>query len=356
MVRAGLPRGGTQSRLTTSDETASASVNFGMSNSDDIPRLAAQAYHRATWGAPLCERYRSLEPRLRGLVKRRLKVLYEWFLMPVTFWPLNLHDALTATLSAVESTGKIAPEMAILIDLLPAFPSPSAVTACIAHEHDVQNGRYEHLVPASGPKFAATERKIAADPRYQSEWRRITRTFNVQACSDAKGLIRRRLVQERSMRGEFSFRWDDESERFQEVFDVFCAKWNLYGTRRGRPLVLKLSVNLTPHGTLIFIPAYWSFDARRDIDWAEVAALHRSRGQRRQGQALAEGDAERRRSADKLKRLLAAAKERKLRGARRHEFLCRGLGWDPRTDPKRVTRLIKEFRLESSSQVSKDGR
>ena len=51
----------------------------------------------------------------------------------------------------------------------------------------------------------------------------------------------------------------------QAVFDAFCMRWNLYGMQGDRPLVTKLSVNLTPHGTMIFIPAYWSFDYKRDV-------------------------------------------------------------------------------------------
>ncbi len=35
--------------------------------------------------------------------------------------------------------------------------------------------------------------------------------------------------------------------------------------RGDEPLLMKLSVNITPHGTMIFIPAYWSFDAKRDV-------------------------------------------------------------------------------------------
>jgi len=33
------------------------------------------------------------------------------------------------------------------------------------------------------------------------------------------------------------------------------------------------------------------------------------------------------------------AKALGLRGAKRHEFLCHGLGLDPRTDPKRLASL-----------------
>ena len=34
-----------------------------------------------------------------------------------------------------------------------------------------------------------------------------------------------------------------------------------------KPLLLKLSVNLTPFSTLIEVPKYWSFDPKRDLTW-----------------------------------------------------------------------------------------
>jgi len=54
----------------------------------------------------------------------------------------------------------------------------------------------------------------------------------------------------------------------------------------GAPLLLKLSVNVTPFGTMILIPRYWSFDHKRDLKWKAVARLHRSRDVHRQGVKL----------------------------------------------------------------------
>jgi hypothetical protein len=50
-----------------------------------------------------------------------------------------------------------------------------------------------------------------------------------------------------------------------------------------RPLLLKLTVNLTPFGTMILIPGYWSFDPKRDLNWKAITALHRARGVQRYG-------------------------------------------------------------------------
>ncbi len=151
---------------------------------------------------------------------------------------------------------------------------------------------------------------------------------------------------ERNLRPSFSVNMRRPDDVFQAAFDAFCLRWNLYGMQYDEPLLLKLAVNITPYGTMIHIPAYWSFDPKRDIRWNAIASLHRARVPRRQGATLAEGLVERMRNAGKLPQLEAKAFRLGLKGARKHEFLCLGLGWDPRTSPKRISRLRAEFKKE----------
>jgi hypothetical protein len=48
--------------------------------------------------------------------------------------------------------------------------------------------------------------------------------------------------------------------------------------------------------------------------------------------------------AEKLQRLDQDALRLGLKGAKKHEFLCAGLGWTPGTSPKRISRLRAEFK------------
>jgi hypothetical protein len=41
--------------------------------------------------------------------------------------------------------------------------------------------------------------------------------------------------------------------------------------------------NLTPFGTMIFIPAYWSLDP---LNWRAITTLHKARGVPKQGPKL----------------------------------------------------------------------
>src|SRR6185436_14730473 len=115
------------------------------------------------------------------------------------------------------------------------------------------------------------------------------------------------------------FSWKTEAERFQNVFDAFCHRWDLYGMElrkipnskiqipnksqnpnpnsvcslseewEDRPLLLKLTVNVTPYGTIIVVPKYWSFDPKRDLKWGAVTSLHKMREVKRQGPKLSPG-------------------------------------------------------------------
>ncbi len=301
--------------------------------------LEHQAYHRANWDIPLRDRALSWLAVNDSANRSTVERVLGWFLCPVTMWPCNMRSLLALLLDRVESGQPIPEEMHLLVDLLPELPKERTVEVFAAHEHDVHAGRYEHLVPAAQAKFKAVEKEIAANRTFKADWRKITDAFDVSRFADHKGVVRRTMVPERNLRGHFGFDWDAEKGRFQAVFDAFCAKWNLYGMEKGKPLVLKLSVNLTPYGTMIFVPAYWSLDPKRDLRWGEVSKLHRARGQHRQGFVLAENAEQRRKDAAKLATLDQEARKLGLRGTKRHDFLCRRLGWDIRTDPKRLAAL-----------------
>ena len=222
------------------------------------------------------------------------------------------------------------------------------------HEIHVQKGTYENLVKTQA-KYSQNELAIRTDPELHRQWGRIKAAFDVQTYCDHKGVIRRTMSAERNLRPWFSVNLRRRAEVFHAAFDAFCLRWNLYGMQHDEPLPLKLAVNLTPYGTLIHIPAYWSFDPKRDIRWDAIARLHRVRVPGRQGSALAEGLAERMRAAEKLRQLDREVLRLGLKGEKKHDFLCAGLGWVPGTSPKRLSRLRAEFKSKRAERRSVTG-
>jgi hypothetical protein len=307
----------------------------------DLKRLDALAFHRREWSELEIRRYHEIRRAKGDAVLEGLKGLYRWMFVPITLWPFNIHDVLADCLAALEKGKRLTPRQSLILDLLPPPPDEAICAVLTEHEFNVQKGSYENLVKTQS-KFAQNELTIHGDPELQTQWARIKAAFDVTAYQE-HGVIRRTMDTERNLRPSFSVNTRRREDAFQAAFDAFCLRWNLYGMKNDEPLLLKLSVTITPHGTMIHIPSYWSFDPKRDIRWDAIARLHRARVHGRQGAALAEGRAERMKAAEKLRQLDQEALRLGLKGQKKHEFLCAGLGLVAGTSPRRITRLRTEF-------------
>ena len=309
----------------------------------DLEKIQAQAFDRADWAEEAIRRYHALTVRLDGSTIKTIRGLYDWMFVPTTLWPFNIQDVLENCLTVMEKGKRLNARQRLIIDLLPEPPAETICAAVSGHEHHVQTGTYENLVKTQ-VKYDQNELAIRHDPELRRQWEGIKAAFDVKTYCDHKGVIRRTMTAERNLRPSFSVDMKQPSDAFHAAFDACCLRWNLYGMQHDEPLLLKLAVNLTPYGTMIHIPAYWSFDPKRDIRWDAIAKLHRARVHSRQGSALAEGLAERMQASRKLSRLDRDALRLGLKGEKKHEFICRGLGWDVRTSPKRLSRLRAEFK------------
>ena len=309
----------------------------------DLKKLQARAFDRAEWAEDVLRRYHAATLNLNAADAQPLRALYHWMFVPPTLWPFNVQDVLEDCLATLEKGKRLNSRHRLIIEMLPEPPDEIVCAAVADHELHVQKGTYENLVKTQA-KYSQNELAIRTDPDLRRQWTRIKAAFNVQAYCDHKGVIRRTMSTERNLRPTFSINLRRRDDVFHAAFDAFCLRWNLYGMQHDEPLLLKLAVNLTPYGTMIHIPAYWSFDPKRDIRWDAIASLHRTRVLGRQGAALAEGLAQRMKDAKKLRHLDQEASRLKLKGETKHEFLCDGLGWVPGTSAKRLSRLRAEFK------------
>jgi len=133
-----------------------------------------------------------------------------------------------------------------------------------------------------------------------------------------------------------------ERGRFQEMLDAVCYRWNLYGMEKDKALLMKVSVNPTPNGTLIFIPRSISFDPKRDLDWGLIGRLHRCRVKGRQGPKLSSGRVEKLEQAAEAKRLWAEAGKKGLKGDARYDYVRERMGRDQRANQGWLWRMLKK--------------
>jgi hypothetical protein len=308
----------------------------------DLKKMQDRAFHMAAWTEEILRRFHALNLDDADPGAACLQALHAWLFVPPTLWPINVADALAGCLDAVEKGKRISPKLRLLAELLPAAPSEAVCAVLADHEHHVQSGAYENLVNAPA-KFRQNEETIRFNPQLRRDWVSLKSAFKVSVYQDAKGIIRRTMCVERNLRPRFSLNPRSSRDLFAAAFDAFCLRWNLYGMQGDEPLLLKLAVNVTPYGTMIHIPAYWSFDPKRDIRWKAIAKLHRLRVPGRQGATLAEGRTERRKLSRKLSQLDKQVRRLGLKGEEKHAFLCKGLGWDSRNSHKKISRLRAEF-------------
>jgi len=304
----------------------------------DLKRLAGLAYHRLENSNDLLRKFHAFHETDHAELEH-LRRLYEWLLIPITLWPIDIEGLFRAALHRAESGKRLDKNMILLIDLLPPLPSDRTQRAVSEHEHSVRHGNYEPLIRARH-KYDQVESQLGRKPAFQAQWNSIKAQFGVTKFADHKKIIRRRLVGERSMRDHWPVRWTKTAEPFYAVFDAFCQRWNLYGMRGDHPLLLKLTANLTPFGTMIFIPTYWSFDPKRDLNWRSITALHKARGVRKQGAKLGANQLAGRSEAIDAAKLAKEADKLKLRGEERISYMLKRLNRDSQTDDRQLRRML----------------
>lgn len=307
----------------------------------DLARLSRLAFRRTERAREVVREFHRVKRQIRNHRDYAdVERLCQWLFVPLTLGPVDVAGLMTHVLRKMVSGGKLDRKTKLLLALLGAPPDQAVQEMAAAHEHLVQQGNYESLIK-SQPKFEEMEQQLHRDADFNRAWNEIKEHFPVDEYRNPKGVVRRRMVQERNFRSAWDFRWTAKKDRFQNVFDAFCHKWNLYGMEGDRPLLLKLTVNLTPFGTMILIPAYWSFDPKRDLNWKAITALHRARGVHRQGPKLSKNRMAMREEAVAAKRLWKEAKTIGLKGRPRYEWVLARLHLDCGNDESKLKRLLR---------------
>ena len=192
--------------------------------------------------------------------------------------------------------------------LVPAHPA-----VIIAHEHQRRTGAFE-VAYRTPVKYRDYQVQVDAAPEFHGDWQALKRQFKVERYRDRHGIIRRSPNPEYNWRRPTPLNLSDPAAAFHAAFDFFCWKWFLWGMRGDAPLVEQLFYAITPYGTQIFIPGYWSLDAARDVRWEEIKKLHAARGLKRQGEKSAANRQDRAHLIARLQQANREAKQSGLRG------------------------------------------
>src|ERR1043165_9263721 len=283
----------------------------------DLERFSRMAFVRAADCTDVIERFHGLSKKARGGADfGLLRGVYEWVFVLMAICLVDVMGLCLDLLDCLEDGRSVDERARLLCEYLGDAPAREVCEQVAEYEHAVKAGSYESLIEAQY-KFDLMEAELRENAEFKGDWEAMKRVFDLAKYRNAKGVVRRRMVQERNFRPtDWKFVWKTEAERFQNVFDAFCHRWDLYGMEWDRPLLLKLSVNLTPFSTIIEVPRYWSFDPKRDLKWGAVSKLHRMREVRRQGPKLSPSRAARQEEAASARKFWREATRTGLKGDR----------------------------------------
>jgi hypothetical protein len=308
--------------------------------SSDLKRLKSLAFQREAWGSELIQKLHTIpesfkdHPDFHLLQKLRL-----WLLAPLSLWPSNLDEIGHRAINAILEGKRLEHEVLLVLNFLDE-PSREAQNLVAEHERCLERGRHESFVHANH-KFTFKEQELENREDLKDEWKTIKSFSDIKKFQDSKGFIRRRFIHDVQNTVDWKINWNDEGDRFYAVFNTFCYRWNLYGMEHDRPILLRMTIEINAYGTIVFIPSYWSLDPYRDLKWRIITAIHRTRSVSKQGLKLGMNQIARREEAIRARLLIEEAKNKGFKGLERTYWVMGQLGWDVRTDPIRLRRLMK---------------
>lgn len=310
----------------------------------DWAKLGNLAFRRQERSGELFKRLLALQKAdVASRLKSELDALRKWMLVPLTLWPIDIAGLVDYVCSTLERKKTVDSRLIFILDQLRELPSEEAQKAISEYEKFVEKGDYDPLIRSDSKcKYSLHEAELLKNPKIHEEWASLKNLFDVDKFRDKKGIIRRRMAQERNFRNDWAFKWQKMQDRFQTAFDAFCHRWHLYGMENDTPLLLKLTVNPTAHGLMIVIPTFWSFDLKRDLDAKAISKLHKSRGALRQGPKMSENRLQHRQQARQAHKANQEAKANGLRGVARIEFIRKKVRLSQMFDERSLRRLIKE--------------
>lgn len=307
----------------------------------DLERIKPLAFRRGERSGPLLARFHHNRSRIDSHPSTGLLwQVYDWLCIPFSLWPIDFEGLARHILREIEGQGVIDSDILKLVKLAGAPPNDETTAAVASFEHVVESGNYDHLIK-SPEKFSENDMAVVADEELLRTWEEIKQRWEKHIMRNGRGVIRRRLSQERNMRGDWWFDWKDEKKKFELFFDAMCYRWKLYGMEQDKPLLLKVSVNPTPHGTMIFIPRHWSLDPKRDLHWNKINAVHRAQGAERQGPKLSRNRMDKMRDAKRVEQFWTEAKAKGHTGDARYDFVHRKMGKPLTTDQSWVKRHLR---------------
>ncbi|MFN7138190.1 MAG: hypothetical protein ACK4UN_02505 [Limisphaerales bacterium] len=214
-------------------------------------------------------------------------LMLEWFENAHTLRPADFKGIAEYICKLIKEGKPLPPQLIAALKNYSVLPGKKIQRHIISTERVVEKGDYDRYISPTGrKKFRIADRETRKNPvilAALADFRARNPEF-----ATAKKMRRRTMSMERNFKPkEFYFVPTPEGLALLEL-DSLCYLHSLFGLDDfcHTPLLQKVSVNATPHGILIFIPRYWSFDYSRDLNLKEINKLIKAWEMPRQGETL----------------------------------------------------------------------
>ena len=316
------------------------------------PTLAADMKFLATLVFQKSEELRPLMTDIHSILRDKkkkefhvnLELLRRWLRTPYTLWLIDFKGFGHHVCKQIKSGRPLDEITVAILGHLEELPAELAQQLIAEREACVRLGNYDpYLTEHAKAKYIGYEKELLANPAFRKDWEGFLSRHDISSAVDYKGVLRRTMCQERNFRSAtWLFNWDTPRGRMQAEFDCLCGRYCLYGVQKGVPLLQKLSVNATPFGLILFMPRFWSFDEKRDLQWREIKCLLKAWGVQRLGEKRSLGRAQRQELAKAAYLADKQARKDGYTGKKRAEFVAQFIGWSPDADPANVRKLVAE--------------
>jgi hypothetical protein len=288
-------------------------------------------------------------PELKNF-HRQANTLRLWILVPFTLWIIEFKSFGAHAVKQMKVDRKLDRTVAAILGHLETLPPERAQELVAEREALVRQGNYDpYLTKIGKAKYQVAMKRLLADPEFKKVWEDFCSRHDLSLLADYKGVLRRLMSQERNFRPEnWKFDPADPKSVMQVEMDCICGRFCLYGVQNGQPLLMKLTVNATPFGVMLFIPRYWSLDQNRDILWGEIKKLLKAWGVLRQGEKWSLGRIERDHQCIAAHMANELAIKDGHKGADRLGFVAQAIGLPHDFDPANLRKLIAEGRSLAS--------
>ena len=277
-----------------------------------------------------------------------LETLLEGLITPYTTWKADFKGFAEHVCRLLKQGKRLSPQIVATIQRMADVPPEPVHMILGENERGVKRGTYDPFLSGGAQdKFKIYEGSLLESKEFQADFAQFLREWDVAKYYDDYKVLRRTPTGERNFHPpQWYFRGKTKKELFEYALDIFCGTWELYGIedRDGKPfpLLQKLSINATANGLMLFIPSYWSFDFRRDINWKEFNKLQKARCGGRIGSKSASTRMEYNATLRRVAMAKAQAKALQLTGAAMYEHIRTVAKLAATVDDRVIRRWIAE--------------